>query len=74
MRSWYLFHRPVNGDEAIAGLLANQIAHGHFSAFYWGQSYGGAEPYLVAVLYRVFGSGIWAMKVVPVLLAAVGAS
>ena len=71
VRCWYLFHRPVNGDEAIAGLLANQIAHGHFSAFYWGQSYGGAEPYLVAVLFRVFGSGIWAMKVVPVLLAAV---
>ena len=71
VRCWYLFHRPVNGDESIVGLLANQIAHGHFSAFYWGQSYGGGEPYLVAVLFRIFGSSTWALEVVPVLLAAV---
>jgi hypothetical protein len=71
VRAWYLFHRPVNGDEAIVGLMANQIAHGHFSSFYWGQSYGGGEPYLVALLYRIFGSSVWSLEAVPVLLAAV---
>jgi hypothetical protein len=70
MRSWYLFHRPVNADETIVGLMADQIAHGHFSAFYWGQSYGGVEPYLVAVLFRIFGTSVLAMETVPVLLAA----
>jgi hypothetical protein len=73
MRAWNLFHRPVNADEAIVGLMADQIAHGHMSAFYWGQAYGGGEPYLVALLFRIFGSSVWAMELVPVLLAAVTA-
>jgi hypothetical protein len=55
LRAWYLFHHPITSDEAIAGLMAQQALHGHFSAFYWGQSYGGVEPYLIAFQYRVFG-------------------
>jgi hypothetical protein len=55
LRAWYLFHHPITSDEAIAGLMAQQALHGHFSAFYWGQSYGGVEPYLIALQYRVFG-------------------
>ncbi len=70
MRAWYLFHRPVNADETIVGLMANQIAHGHMSAFYWGQAYGGGESYLVALGFRIFGSSVWVMELVPVLLAA----
>jgi hypothetical protein len=31
----------TGGDEAIAGLLALHVLHGHFSTFYWGQAYGG---------------------------------
>ena len=55
LRAWWLFHHPITSDEAIAGLMAQQALHGHFSAFYWGQSYGGVEPYLIALQYRVFG-------------------
>jgi hypothetical protein len=69
-RAWYLTHQPVNSDEAIVGLMARQILHGHFWAFYWGQPYGGGESYLVAALFAVFGSGALVMKLVSVLLAA----
>ena len=73
MRGWFLFHRPVNADEAIVGLMAKQILHGHFSVFYWGQSYGGGEPYLVAFLFAIFGTGVWALKAVSVVLSVVAA-
>lgn len=73
MRGWFLFHRPVNADEAIVGLMAKQILHGHFSDFYWGQSYGGGEPYLVAFLFAIFGTGVWALKAVSVVLSVVAA-
>jgi hypothetical protein len=55
LRAWYLFHHPITSDEAVAGLMAQQALHWHFSAFYWGQSYGGVEPYLIALQYWVFG-------------------
>lgn len=72
-RAWYVFHRPVDSDEAIVGLMAQQILHGHFSAFYWGQSYGGGEPYLVAVVFGIFGSSAWALEAVPMLLSLAAA-
>jgi hypothetical protein len=55
LRAWWLFHHPITSDEAIGGLMAQQALHGHFTAFYWGQSYGGVEPYLIALQYKVFG-------------------
>jgi len=70
MRAWFLFHQPVNADESIVGLMARQILHGHFSAFYWGQSYGGGEPYLVALLFGVFGTSAWALKAASIIFAA----
>ena len=42
------FHRPITSDEAVGGLIANQILHGHTYAFFWGQPFGGVEPYAVA--------------------------
>jgi hypothetical protein len=69
MRGWYLFHRPVTSDEAVVGLMARQILHGHFWAFYWGQPYGGVEPYVVALGFAVFGSSAWVLKAVPIALA-----
>jgi hypothetical protein len=73
MRVWYLCHRPVTSDETIAGLMARQILHGHFWAFYWGQSYGGVEPYVMSGAFAVFGSSVWVLRAVPVLLAAAAA-
>lgn len=73
MRAWYVFHRPISSDEAIAGLMGRQILHGHFWTFYWGQSYGGAEPYLTAAGFGIFGSSAWVLRAVPVVLSAISA-
>ena len=69
MRGWYLFHRPINSNEAIAGLMARHILHGHFFAFYWGHAYGGVEPYLTAAGFGIFGTSAWVLRAVPVLLS-----
>jgi 4-amino-4-deoxy-L-arabinose transferase-like glycosyltransferase len=71
LRLWYLFHAPTNSDEAIVGLMARGILHGHFVAFYWGQPYGGGEPYVVALLFSVFGQSSYVLALTPVVLAAV---
>jgi len=74
IRGWYIFHEPTSSDEDVVGLMVQQILHGHFSAFYWGQSYGGVEPYLVAPLFAVFGWSIWTLKSVSVILAVCAAA
>ena len=66
---WYLFHLPVSSDEAVSGLMATQILHGHFTAFFYGQVYGGGEPYLTSVVFWVAGTSTWGLKVVPELLS-----
>ncbi|MBV8462402.1 MAG: glycosyltransferase family 39 protein, partial [Acidimicrobiales bacterium] len=73
LRAWLLSHRPINSDEAIVGLMANQILHGHFFAFYWGQHYGGVEPYAVAAVFAVFGQSPLTLDLTPVLLSCVAA-
>ncbi|HVX23024.1 MAG TPA: glycosyltransferase family 39 protein [Acidimicrobiales bacterium] len=70
LRAWYAFHWPITADESIVGLMSRQILQGHFSAFYWGQVYGGAEPYPVAVLAAITRSTVWALKLTPILLSA----
>jgi hypothetical protein len=57
LRWWLISHVRINSDQAIVGLQARGILHGHFVAFYAGQHYGGVEPYLVAALFAVFGQG-----------------
>jgi hypothetical protein len=49
-RLWLLIHLPLLADEAVVGLMARAIDGGHFTTFYWGQNYGGLEPYVVAVV------------------------
>ncbi len=70
-RIWYLSHEPLNADEAVVGLMARRILAGHASAFYWGQGYGGVEPYLVAALFWVAGPSALVLRLTPVLLAVV---
>jgi hypothetical protein len=70
LRAWFLCHRPVTSDEAIVGLMGQQILHGHNSAFYWGQYYGGVEPYLIALRFAVFGFSTSVLPLVEVILAA----
>ena len=47
---------PIWGDEAIVGIMARAIDGGHFTAFYWGQHYGGLESYLVAASLKIGGA------------------
>lgn len=70
---WLLVHLPIWGDEAIVGLMAQSIDNGHFSAFYWGQHYGGLEPYLVAAALKIGGGGEPALNATPAVLAALAA-
>jgi hypothetical protein len=73
VRLWLLGDQGINSDEATVGLMAHQIVRGHFSTFYWGQSYGGGEPYLVAASFGVFGQSAFMLNVTPALLAAAAA-
>jgi hypothetical protein len=57
LRAWLLRHSVLNSDEAVVGLMAHGVLAGHLATFYWGQHYGGAEPYVVAaVLWLAHGS------------------
>lgn len=73
LRLWILGRMPWDSSTAISGLMAREILHGHFSAFYWGQNYGGVEPYVVAVVFRLFGESQFTLGLTPVLLDAVAA-
>jgi len=54
-------------DEAVWGLMARHAAHGEISAFFWGQAYGGTQEVLpVALLFRIFGTHLLLMRLVPI--------
>jgi hypothetical protein len=71
LRAWFLFHQPITSDEAVAGLIAHQILHGHTYAFFWGQPFGGVEPYGVAGVFAVAGQSGFTLGLTPVLLSIV---
>jgi 4-amino-4-deoxy-L-arabinose transferase-like glycosyltransferase len=53
--------------------MAREILHGHLFTFYWGQNYGGGEPYVVAALFAVAGQSRLTLGLAPVLLDAIAA-
>jgi hypothetical protein len=71
IRLWLLVHLPLFGDEAVVGLMGRGILNGRLDAFYWGQSYGGAEPYVVAAVLGPFNGGPMGLNATPAILAAV---
>ena len=73
LRLWILGRNPVTADQAVVGLMAREILRGHLFTFYWGQSYGGGEPYVVAALFAVMGQSRLALGLAPVLLDAIAA-
>ena len=73
LRVWILGNAPLNSDEATAGLVAHEIARGHFFAFYWGQGYGGVEPYVVALFFLVAGQSPLTLNGTPVVLSFIAA-
>jgi hypothetical protein len=71
LRAWLIFHEPINSDEAVVGLMAAAGLHGHFTAFYWGQAYGGtAETELTSVFFAIFGQTALAAKLTVVFISA----
>ena len=72
LRLWLLGNAPMNSDEATAGLIAHQVLHGHTYAFFWGQGYGGVEPYVLAVAFSLFGQSPFVLNATPAFLALVG--
>jgi hypothetical protein len=73
VRLWLLAHLPLFGDEAVVGLMGRGILHGHLTAFYWGQHYGGAEPYVVAAVLGPFNDGPIGLNATAAILAAAAA-
>jgi hypothetical protein len=73
LRLWILGRQPITPSTVIPGLMAHQILNGHFSAFYWGQNYGGLEPYVVAAIFAVFGQSAFTLGLAPLVLDAVAA-
>ncbi len=73
LRIWILGREPWSSATAIPGLMAGEILHGHFSAFYWGQNYGGAEPYVVAAMFALFGRSNFTLGLTPIVLDAIAA-
>jgi 4-amino-4-deoxy-L-arabinose transferase-like glycosyltransferase len=73
LRIWILGRAPLTSDQAVVGLMAREILHGHFFVFYWGQHYGGGEPYVVAALFALLGESRLALGLVPLLLDALAA-
>lgn len=69
-RIWYLGHEPLSADEAVVGLMARHILAGHANAFYWGQRYGGVEPYVVAAVFWLAGPSVAALRATPIALEA----
>jgi len=70
-RLYALGRGTMNSDEAVVGLMAREILHGHFFAFYWGQNYGGPEAYVVAAVFALFGTSAFTLGLTAVLLCAV---
>ena len=68
-RVWMVDHFPINSDQAVVGLVAKGILHGHFVAFLWGQHYAGVEPYVTSVLFALFGSSDTVLNFTPVVLS-----
>ena len=73
LRIWILGREPTGSATAISGLMAREILQGHFSAFYWGQSYGGAEPYVAAAMFALFGQSSFTLGLTPIVLDAIAA-
>lgn len=77
LRAWILLVPrlgKLDADESVSGLMARHFADGEFTAFFWGQSYGGtAEVALTAVLFKLLGPSTLLPKVVTIGLHGLGA-
>lgn len=71
VRVWLIVHThgTLDGDEATAGIQAENILRGAHPIYYYGQAYmGSLEAYFVAFIFLFTGPSIWALRVEPLLL------
>ncbi|HEY3484206.1 MAG TPA: glycosyltransferase family 39 protein [Ilumatobacteraceae bacterium] len=61
----------LNADEVVSGLMARALLDGDASAFFWGQSYGGAAEVVPMAIVMAVAGGSVAMTVIPLLEWAV---
>ncbi len=60
---------PFNSDEATVGLMARHILEGKWPVFFYGQAYmGSLDATLIALGFRLFGSEIFVIRTVQILL------
>jgi len=63
-----------NSDEAVLGLMVRHALHGQFTTFLWGADYGGTQEVLLTVpVFWLVGSGVNALRVVPLALNVITA-
>ena len=56
----------VDSDEAVIGLMGRHIPAGKYVFFFYSQEYmGSLETYLAALLFSVFESSSWVLKLAP---------
>ncbi|MFZ6018414.1 MAG: hypothetical protein ACOYXO_02305, partial [Chloroflexota bacterium] len=60
---------PFNADEAVVGLMARHILMGEKPIFFYGQAYmGSLDAFLVAGIFKIFGQGVWGIRLVQIIL------
>ncbi len=72
VRVWLVIHTHgfMDGDEALLGVQAQHILQGERPIYYYGQPYmGSLEAYLVALMFWLTGSALWALRIVPIILS-----
>jgi hypothetical protein len=72
LRVWVLHALgAIESDEAIVGLMAQDVLHGEFHVFYWLNFYSGTqEVLLTALVFALAGPSVLALKLVPIALFA----
>ena len=58
---------PFNSDEAVVALMARHILQGSQPIFFYGQAYmGSLDAFLVAAVFKLIGTNIWAVRIVQI--------
>ncbi len=65
----------TSSDEAVSGLMISHLLHGQFATFHWSSiSYGGTQEMILgAPIVWIFGPSTLAIRIVPILYAAITA-
>lgn len=62
----------IEGDEVLTGIQAQHILRGEWPVYFYGQPYmGSLEAYLIALLFALFGTSVWILRVEPIVLSLV---